>query len=53
MKWYGKDNRTKINVYATATNYFTWTKYQSFSPESSPASYPEPKLLTFGINVSL
>lgn len=53
MKWYGKDNRTKINIYATATNYFTWTKYQSFSPESSPSSYPEPKLLTFGINVSL
>lgn len=53
MKWYGKDNRTKINVYATATNYFTWTKYQSFSPESSPSSYPEPKLVTFGINVSL
>lgn len=53
MKWYGKDNRTKINVYATATNYFTWTKYQSFSPESSPSSYPEPKTLTFGINVSL
>jgi TonB-linked SusC/RagA family outer membrane protein len=53
MKWYGKDNRTKINIYGTATNYFTWTKYQSFSPESSPSSYPEPKLLTFGINVSL
>jgi len=53
MKWYGKDNRTKINVYTTMTNYFTWTKYQSFSPESSPSSYPEPKTLTFGINVSL
>jgi TonB-linked SusC/RagA family outer membrane protein len=53
MKWMGKENRTKINIYGTATNYFTWTKYQSFSPEGSPSSYPEPKLLTFGINVSL
>lgn len=53
MKWMGKENRTKINVYGTATNYLTWTKYQSFSPESSPSSYPEPKTVTFGINVSL
>jgi TonB-linked SusC/RagA family outer membrane protein len=53
MKWMGKENRTKINVYGTATNYFTWTKYQSFSPEGSPSSYPEPKNITFGINVSL
>ena len=53
MKWMGKENRTKINVYGTATNYFTSTKYQSFSPEGSPSSYPEPKMLTFGINVSL
>lgn len=53
MKWLGKENRTKINIYGTATNYFTWTKYQSFSPEGSPSSYPEPKNITFGINVSL
>lgn len=53
MKWMGKEDNTKIKIYGTATNYFTWTKYQSFSPESSPSSYPEPKTLTFGINVSL
>lgn len=48
-----KDNRTKINIYGTLTNYFTWTKYQSFSPESSPSSYPEPKTITLGVNISL
>ncbi len=53
MKWMGKENKTKINIYGTATNYLTWTKYQSFSPEGSPSSYPEPKTVTFGINISL
>jgi TonB-linked SusC/RagA family outer membrane protein len=53
IKWMGKENKTKIYIYGTATNYFTWTKYQSFSPESNPSSYPEPKMLTFGVNVSL
>lgn len=43
---------TKLNIYTTAVNYFTKTKYQSFSPESSPSSYPEPKMVTLGINAA-
>jgi TonB-linked SusC/RagA family outer membrane protein len=48
-----KRNISKINLYVSATNYFTWTKYQSYGPENSPSSYPEPKTITVGLNVSL
>ncbi len=48
-----KSNISKLNLYVSATNFLTWTKYQSFSPESSPSSYPEPKTITLGLNVSL
>ena len=48
-----KSNISKLNLYVSATNYLTWTKYQSFSPESSPSSYPEPRTITLGLNVSL
>jgi hypothetical protein len=48
-----KSNISKLNVYVSATNYFTWTKYQSYGPENSPSSYPEPKTITLGVNVTL
>jgi TonB-linked SusC/RagA family outer membrane protein len=48
-----KSNFSKLNLYVSATNFLTWTKYQSFSPESSPSSYPEPKIITLGLNLSL
>ena len=50
--WIDQIGLTKLNVFANASNYFTSTKYQSFSPESSPSSYPEPKMLTIGVNAS-
>jgi hypothetical protein len=49
----GKSNFSKLNLYVSATNFLTWTKYQSFSPESGPSSYPEPKIITLGLNLSL
>lgn len=49
----GKSNISKLNLFVSATNFLTWTKYQSFSPESSPSSYPEAKVLTLGLNLSL
>lgn len=48
-----KSNISKLNVFVSATNYFTWTKYQSYGPENSPSSYPEPKTITVGVNVTL
>ena len=48
-----KTKITKLNLFVSATNFLTWTKYQSFSPESSPSSYPEPKIITLGLNLSL
>jgi len=43
---------TKLNINANALNYFTYTKYQSFSPETSPSAYPEPRMLTISVNAS-
>ena len=51
-KWLEKKGMTKFNIYSSITNFFTWTKYKSFGPETSPSSYPEPKTINLGITVS-
>lgn len=51
-KWLEKNGIAKFNVYSSISNFFTWTKYKSFGPETSPSSYPEPKTVNLGINVS-
>jgi TonB-linked SusC/RagA family outer membrane protein len=43
---------SKFNIYTSLTNFFTWSKYKAFGPETSPSSYPEPKIVNMGINVS-
>lgn len=43
----------RLRFYATGTNIFTHTHYQSYSPEKTPSSYPETQGLTVGLNVSL
>ncbi len=50
--WLEKAGISKFNIYSSLTNYFTWSKYKAFGPETSPSSYPEPKTLSLGINVS-
>jgi TonB-linked SusC/RagA family outer membrane protein len=50
--WLSKNGIAKLNIYSSITNFFTWTKYKSFGPETSPSSYPEPKTVNMGINVS-
>ncbi|MEI6555156.1 MAG: TonB-dependent receptor [Paludibacter sp.] len=42
----------KFRIYASATNLLTFTKYLSFSPEASVGAYPEPKVVTIGLNAS-
>jgi len=41
----------KLRLYCSGTNLWTKTKYLSYSPESSPDAYPEPRQFLFGINV--
>ena len=42
----------KLRIYASATNLLTFTKYLSYSPEASAGAYPEPKVVTIGLNAS-
>ncbi len=52
VDWMEKAGISKFNIYTSLGNYFTWTKYKAFGPETSPSSYPEPKTVNMGINVS-
>lgn len=51
-KWLNKAGISNVKVFATLSNYFTWTDFMSFSPEAGPSSYPEPRTATFGLNFS-
>jgi TonB-linked SusC/RagA family outer membrane protein len=51
-KWIDALSISRLNVYVSLTNYFTWTKYKSFGPETSPSSYPEAKIMNVGMNLS-
>lgn len=42
-----------LRVHASLENFFTFTSYKSFSPESTPGDYPEPRTIQFGLNVTL
>ncbi len=41
-----------LRLYATATNLWTKTDFQSYSPEASAGAYPEPRTFIVGFNVS-
>jgi outer membrane receptor protein involved in Fe transport len=43
----------QFRVFATATNVFTQSVFKSFSPEVAPGGYPEPRVITAGVNISL
>lgn len=43
---------TNARVYTTATNLWTKTEFQSFSPEADPGSYPEPRVYRLGVELS-
>ncbi len=51
-----KDAISKIGLknakaYITATNLFTITDYQSYSPEQNPGAFPDAKGFTFGVKL--
>ncbi|MCG8390209.1 MAG: TonB-dependent receptor, partial [Cytophagales bacterium] len=41
----------RLRLYATGQNLFTWTDYQSYSPEKTPDQYPEAIMITGGIQL--
>lgn len=41
-----------LRLYATFTNLWTYTKVTGYGPEQTPGSYPEPRTMLFGLNVS-
>lgn len=48
---------TSVRVYATASNYFTFTNFKYWDPErgqsSRPESFPLPKTISLGLNITL
>jgi TonB-linked SusC/RagA family outer membrane protein len=42
-----------VRVYGGLENFFTFTGYQSYSPESNPGDFPEPRVFQFGLNIKL
>jgi TonB-dependent starch-binding outer membrane protein SusC len=43
---------SKLRVYCTAQNVYTFTKYQSYNPEQDPDAYPMARTITGGIQLS-
>lgn len=41
-----------LRLYATLTNIWTLTDVIGYGPEQNPGSYPEPRTVLFGVNVS-
>ncbi len=42
-----------LRLFANFTNLWTRTDFLSYSPEVNPGGYPEPKVMQFGLNLSL
>ncbi len=52
-QWISKANLSKLRVYATAKNFFTFSKFNDYDPErGGPSSYPMTKQVVVGVNVS-
>ena len=43
---------SRLRIYGSATNLWTSTKFQSYSPETSAGGYPEPQTFVVGLNAS-
>jgi TonB-linked SusC/RagA family outer membrane protein len=51
-KWAKSMGMTRFRIYVRGDRLLTWTKYQSFSPETNPEDYPETKDVTVGLNIN-
>ena len=53
METLSKIGLSNAKVYVTGTNLFTFTDYQSYSPENNAGSFPDAKGLTVGVKLGL
>ena len=51
-KWVKSMKMSRFKVYVRGDRLLTFTKYQSFGPETDPDAYPESRDVTIGVNVS-
>jgi len=51
-RWVSKAKLSNLTLYGTFTNMFTWTKFKSYSPETTVGQYPDGKSFIFGIKIS-
>ena len=51
-KWVKAMMMSRFKVYLRGDRLLTFTKYQSFGPETDPSSYPESRDVTVGVNVT-
>ncbi len=51
-KWVKAMKMTRFKIYVRGDRLFTFTKYQSFGPETDPDGYPESRDVTVGVNVN-
>ena len=50
--WLKSMKMSRFKIYVRGDRLFTFTKYQSFGPETDPDDYPESRDVTVGVNVS-
>ena len=52
-RWIKKANVSKLRVYATAKNFFTFSHFDDYDPErGGSSSFPMTKQIVFGANLS-
>ena len=53
QKWIKKAHLSKLRLYTTLKNFFTFSKFDDYDPERDGAnSYPMTKQIVFGLNAS-
>ena len=53
LKWIAKIGLSRLRVYGTMKNFFTFTSVKDYDPESNGSIYyPITKEIVFGVNVS-
>lgn len=51
-KWVKSMNMSRFKIYVRGDRLLTFTKYQSFGPETDPDGYPESRDVTVGVNIN-
>jgi len=51
-QWFSKFSLKSMNAYVNAQNYFTFSNFQGYNPETGSVAYPYAKSLIFGLDVN-